>query len=326
MHLVGGAIFRSDTANALSDNMETLIGAARGDAGPSPIKDGDTAGFAVDVIEASMEVPVIVDFWAPWCGPCKQLGPTLEKVVTAARGAVRLVKIDIDKNQELAAQLHIQSIPTVFAFYKGRPADAFQGALPESQVKAWVDKLVKTAGSEVTSPVEEALVAAKAALEQGDIGSASALFGQVIAREPQNTQAVAGLARCHIQSGQVDKARALLAAVAAEIADNTEIQSARSALELAEEGAAAAGQLGGLQRAVAADGADLRARYDLAVALFGAGQAEQAVDELLEVIRRDRNWNEQAARQQLLKVFDSLGPTNSLTIDSRRRLSSLLFS
>ena len=306
--------------------METLLNAPGAAPGGAPIKDSDTANFKADVIDASMEVPVIVDFWATWCGPCKQLGPTLEKVVNAARGAVRLVKVDVDANPELSAQLRIQSIPTVFAFHQGRPVDAFQGALPESQVKSWIDQLVRRFGSAVASPVEEALEAADEAMQAGDVGSAAALFGQVLAREADNVKALTGLARCHLQNGRPQEARALLDGLSEDLAKNSEIQSVRSAVELAETGTAAAGQLGELQAKVEANSNDLQARYDLAVALFGAGQAEQSIDALLDIIRRDKNWNDQAARKELLKVFDSLGLTNPLTVDARRRLSSILFS
>ncbi len=306
--------------------METLLNAPGAAPAGAYIKDSDTANFKADVIDASMETPIIVDFWATWCGPCKQLGPALEKVVNGTKGAVRLVKIDVDANPELSAQLRIQSIPTVFAFHQGRPVDAFQGALPESQIKSWIDQLVRRFGGSTTSPVDEALEAAEAAMQSGDLGSAAAVYGQVLAREADNVKAITGLARCHLQNGEPAKARELLDSLSEELAKNSDIQSVRSALELAEAGTAAAGQLGELQTKVDADPADLQARYDYAVALFGAGQSEQAVDELLEVIRRDKNWNDQAARIELLKVFDSLGLTNPLTVDARRRLSSILFS
>ena len=299
------------------------------DAAPkgAPIKDSDTANFKADVIDASMEVPVIVDFWATWCGPCKQLGPTLESIVSAARGAVRLVKIDVDANPELSAQLRVQSIPAVFAFHQGRPVDAFQGALPESQVKAWVDQLVQRfSDNEAPSAIDEALAAAQNAMEGSDIGSASTLYEQVLAHEPVNVKAIVGLARCHLQAGQPEKARALLDGLSEDVAKDGDIQSVRSAVELAEVGTAAAGQLDELQSKVAADPSDLQARYDLAVALFGAGQAKQSIEELLTLIGRNKDWNEQTARKELLKVFDSLGVTNPLAVDARRRLSSILFS
>lgn len=237
-----------------------------------------------------------------------------------------MVKVDVDANPELSAQLRIQSIPAVFAFHQGRPVDAFQGALPESQVKAWVDQLVRRFSDQISSPIDEALAAAQKAMEGGDIGSADALYSQVLSREPANEKAIAGLARCYLQAGQPDKARALLDNLPEDVAKNSDIQSVRSAVELAEAGTAAAGQLDELQAKVAANASDLQARYELAVALFSAGQASQAIEELLALIGRNKNWNEQAARKELLKIFDSLGVTNPLAVDARRRLSSILFS
>jgi putative thioredoxin len=310
-------------------SMDQLIGAARpaGNGGGAPlIKEGDTKSFLADVIEASQQVPVIVDFWATWCGPCKQLGPALEKAVTEARGAVRLVKIDVDKNQQLAQQMRIQSIPTVYAFFQGRAVDYFNGALPESQVKSFVAKLAELGGAELgPSPIDEALEQAEAALEAGDAGTASAIFNQVLAHEPANLPALAGLTRALVAAGELKRAREVLGAVPADKASDAAVAKATAALELAEQAQGAAGQLGELQAKVATDPNDHQARHDLALALYAAGEQEKALDELLEIVQRNRAWNEEAARKQLVKFFEALGPTHPLTLSARRRLSSLLF-
>ena len=309
--------------------MEQIIGAdvGGGNGAAPPIKDTSTKDFMADVMDASAEVPVIVDFWAPWCGPCKQLTPALEKAVTAARGAVRMVKVNIDENQDLAAQLHIQSIPTVFAFKNGKPVDGFQGALPESQIKTWVERLIEThGGAPASSPIDEALDAASAALQAGDVGGASALFGQVLAREPENAKAIAGLAKCYLENGDLERARSLIDGVSGEMTDDADVAAARSSLELAETAAGAAGHTGDARARLSANANDHQARFDLALALYGGGQTEGAIDELVEITRRDRGWNDEAARHQLLKIFEALGPTHELTVGGRRKLSSVLFA
>jgi putative thioredoxin len=291
------------------------------------IKNSSQAGFMADVVDGSRDVPVIVDFWAPWCGPCKQLGPLLEKAVREAKGAVRMVKINVDEAQELAAQMRIQSIPAVYAFFQGRPVDGFVGALPESQIKAFVQRLMQLGGGEAgASPVEEALEAAKQALAENDLGTASAIYGQVLAHEPGNLPATAGLARAHLMAGDAARARQLIDAVPKDKAGAAEIASVRSAIELAEQAGKAAGELEPLQQRLAQDPGDHQARFDLAMAQYAAGNREQAVDELLEIVRRNREWNEQAARKQLLKLFEAMGATDELTVSARRRLSSILFS
>ncbi len=286
------------------------------------IKDSDTQNFMADVIDASQEVPVIVDFWAPWCGPCKQLGPTIEKVVKAAQGKVKLVKINVDENQEIAAQLRVQSIPAVYAFKQGQPVDAFVGAQSESQVKAFVERLVGGIGP---SPVDEALEAAQAAFDDGEIAAAANIYGQVLRAEAGNPDAIGGLARCYVQNKDLEHARQTLDMAPAEHAEHAAIAAARSALTLAEQ-AKDAGDPGELRAKVEANPDDPAARYDLAVALMGNGDNEGAMDHLLEVIRKKRDWEEGKAKHQLLKLFEALGPTHELTKSGRRRLSALLFS
>jgi len=311
------------------EQLLTSSAPATAPAGPSLIKDSSTESFMADVIEASQTVPVIVDFWATWCGPCKQLGPALEKAVREARGAVRLVKIDIDRNQDLATQMRIQSVPAVYAFFQGRPVDGFVGALPESQIKAFIQRLLQMPGGAEPagpSPVEQAVEQAQAALADGDHGAASAIFAQVLAHEAQNAPAIAGLARCHIAVGELAEAKQILAGAVAETAKHQAIVAAQAALELAEQAGQASGQAAELRQRLERDPADHQARYDLALALYAQGERETAIDELLDLVRRARQWNEGAARKQLVKLFEALGPTDPLTLSARRRLSSLLFS
>ena len=315
--------------------METIIGQGDGPRGEQGgvntpagdlIKDTDMAGFTEDVIRASMEVPVLVDFWAPWCGPCKQLGPLLEKVVTAAAGKVKLVKVNIDENQPIAQQLRIQSIPAVFAFQNGQPVDGFVGVLPESQIRTFIERLA--GGAIGPTPVEAALAAGKEALDDGDAQGAAAAFGVVLEADPENAAALAGLTRCHLQLDQIDEARAVLDRLPAQPGEQADIAGARAALALAEEAAEAAdsGEIGELRQRLEANPKDHETRFDLATALNAAGQREAAADALLEIAQLDRNWNDQAARKQLLKLFDAWGPTDPLTVETRRRLSSILFS
>ena len=307
--------------------METLVGSNQnGSAQPEGlIKDSSDTEFVADVIEASKEIPIIVDFWAPWCGPCKQLGPTLEKVVSEAAGAVKLVKIDIDQNPQIAQQLRVQSIPAVYAFYQGRPVDGFQGALPESQLKEFVKKLTDAAGSTQTSPIDEALEQAKALIEAGDKAQAEALLEQIVQHAPDNADAKISLARLALDGGQLERAQNLINELGDEAKKSPEAASLISALALAER-AGKAGDLAALKAKVDNNLADHQARLELAVALFGHGQKEEAVNELLESIRRDRKWNEEAARKQLLEFFEAMGPVDDLTIAGRRKLSSILFS
>ncbi len=313
--------------------METLIGQApgggqqQGGAGPVPadlIKDGSLQTFRQDVLEMSRQVPVIVDFWATWCGPCRQLGPALEKTVLAARGAVRLVKIDVDQNPEIAQQMRVQSIPAVYAFFQGQPVDGFQGALPESQVKAFVDRLVKMGGGGA-SPVEEALEFGRTALAEGRHDEAEGAFAEVLQAEAQHPAALAGLAKVALARGALDEAEEFLAAVAEDKEGDADVVSARSALALAKE-AGAIGDLAPLAEAVAADPANHQARLDLAVGLHAAGRNQEALDHLLEIVKRDRKWNDEAARKQLVKLFEVWGFDDPLAVEGRRRLSSILFA
>jgi len=300
---------------------EPLIGGAAA----APVKDVTTANFMAEVVDGSFDAPVIVDFWAPWCGPCKQLGPILEKTVRATNGAVKMVKLNIDENPEIAQQMRIQSIPAVYAFKDGRPVDGFVGALPESQVKQFVQRLGRGKGSG-PSPVEEALAMAKEALQGGDHASANALYSQVLQREPANIDAIAGLARATIARGELAKAKQLLDRVPKESANHAEITAARSALDLAEQAQKAMASAGKLHARLKENPDDHAARLELATALFGSGEREAAIDELLTLFKRDREWNEQAARKQLVKFFEVMGPTDPLTLSGRRRLSSVMFS
>jgi putative thioredoxin len=296
-------------------------GAAAGDL----IKDATIETFQKDVLEASLTTPVIVDFWATWCGPCKQLTPTLEKVVREARGAVKLVKIDIDRNQSLAQQMRIQSVPTVYAFVGGRPVDAFQGALPESQVKAFVQKLAQMAGTEQEDPLADAFEHAKRALETEDFETAEDIYSQIAEHAPDNVEAHAGHARALVGLGRLDDARKALDRVPADQANHADVAAARAAIEVADQ-SAAVGDLTALEAAVAANPKDHQSRLDLAIGLFAKGRKAEAIDHLVESLRLDRKWNDEAARKQLIQFFDTMNPSDELTLTGRRKMSAVLFS
>jgi putative thioredoxin len=286
------------------------------------VKDATLATFAKDVLEASRNVPVLVDFWAPWCEPCKQLTPVLEKVVRSFGGKVQLVKVNIDQNQALAGQLRIQSIPTVYAFRDGRPLDGFQGAQPESAVRAFVERLL---GEEAAMDAAAAIAAADQALEAGDLQGAAEIYAAVLQGEPQNAAALAGLARCYLKSGDAARAEQTLELVPPDKRDSAPVASARAALELAKV-AGKAGDIGKLKAQVEAQPANHQARLDYAIALAAGGNKSEAAEQLLESFRRDRKWNDEAARKQLLKLFDAWGPKDPATLEGRRKLSSILFS
>jgi putative thioredoxin len=298
-----------------------------GDAAPATaadnlVKDTTTQAFTKDVIEESKRQPVLVDFWAPWCAPCKQLTPVLEKVVRGAKGKAKLVKMDIEAHPAIAGQLGIQSIPAVIAFVNGQPVDGFLGARPEGQVAGFIERLVK---DRIGGDAKDQLTAADTALAEDDVAGAADLYAKVLAEEPANVAALAGLARCYVKTGALEQAKQTLDMVPEAKRNDAAVAAARAALELAEQ-ASSLGEVGELEQKVAANPLDHQSRYDFALALNAKNQREPALEHLLEIVKRDRKWNEDAARKQLVQLFDAWGPTDAATIEGRRRLSSILFA
>lgn len=294
------------------------------------VKDVDEATFMQDVVEASMQAPVIVDFWAPWCGPCKTLGPALEAAVTKAKGAVTMAKVNVDENQRLAQALAqqglpLQSIPTVVAFVEGRPIDMFQGALPASEIEAFINKAIEASGGTADGGLAEALEVAEQMLADGDCADAAQTFAAIIGEDDKSAAAYGGLARAHIALDDLDQAEAVLNGAPAEISEAAEIEAARAQIELARQ-AENAGPVAELAAKVEASPDDHEARFELAQALHAAGDAEAAVDALLELFRRDRDWNDGAAKAQLFTVFDAMQPNDPVVLNGRRRLSSMIFA
>jgi putative thioredoxin len=286
------------------------------------IKETTTQTFAKDVIEESRRQPVLVDFWAPWCGPCRQLTPILEKIVRAAKGKVKLVKMNIDEHPAVAGQMGIQSIPAVFAFVNGQPVDGFLGALPENQVTAFIERLTK---DRIGGDEKDRLKLADAALVEGDPASAAEIYAQILAEDGANVNALAGLARCYVETGALEQAKQTLAMVPDGKRNEPSVAAARAAIELAEQ-AASVGSIGDLERKVLSNPADRQARFDLAIALNAKGRRQEALDHLVEIVRSDRKWNDDGARKQLVQLFEAWGPTDPLTVEGRKRLSSILFA
>jgi putative thioredoxin len=286
------------------------------------VRDTTTQTFVKDVIEESKRQPVLVDFWAPWCGPCKQLTPILEKAVKAAKGKVKLVKMNIDDHPAIPGQMGIQSIPAVIAFANGQPADGFMGALPESQVVAFLERLTK---DRIGGEAQDLLKAADAALAEGDAAGAAAMYSELLAEDGGNVPALAGLARCYVETGALDQAKQTLATVPEAKQNDAAVAAARAALEIAEQ-AKSLGPVSELEQKVAANPLDHQARFDLALALSGQGKRVEALDHLIAIVRRDRKWNDDGARKQLVQFFDAWGPTDEATVEGRKRLSSILFA
>ncbi|MGJ4952736.1 thioredoxin [Bradyrhizobium sp. HKCCYLS20291] len=292
---------------------------------PDLIKDTTTQTFVKDVIEESKRQPVLIDFWAPWCGPCKQLTPILEKAVKAAKGKVKLVKMNIDDHPAIPGQMGIQSIPAVIAFVGGRPADGFMGAVPESQINAFIEKITKGVPGMGEPDIGEILKEAEAVLAEGDPAGAAQIYAEVLSVEPDNIPALAGLAKCYLETGAVEQAKETLAQVPEAKRSDSAVSAVQAAIDLAEQ-AQSLGPVGELEQKVAANPLDHQARFDLAIALNAAGKRTEATNHLLEIVKRDRKWNEDGARKQLVQFFEAWGGADEATVDGRKRLSTILFS
>ena len=293
--------------------------------GGSLIKEVSEATFMQDVVEASKEKPVIVDFWAPWCGPCKTLGPQLEEAVNSANGAVTMAKVNVDENQMIAGQMQVQSIPTVFAFVDGQPVDGFQGAVSASEIKAFVDRVVAANGGEAESGLDSAVASAEQMLEEGDLEAAIETFSAILQEDSNNLKSFIGLIKAHLALGELDQAEAILNGMPSEISANPEVESLHAQIELAKQ-ALDAGPINELTQLVDQNSDDHESRFRLAQALHGAGQVEDAVNHLLELFKRDREWNDGAAKSQLFVIFEALEPNDAIVLNGRRKLSSLIFA
>lgn len=299
--------------------------AAKGPEAGDLVKDITEAEFMAEVVDGSKEIPVIVDFWAPWCGPCKTLGPQLEEAVKAAKGAVKMVKVNVDEAQAIAGQMRIQSIPTVYAFYQGQPLDGFQGALPQSEIKAFVERVVQAAGGDASGGLDDAVAAAEEMLEQGAAVDAAQTFAAILEEDPANAKAYGGLVRAHVVLGELEQAEAILNGAPVEISKAPELEAAHAQLELAKQ-SAGVGPVAELTATVEAEPDNHQARFDLAQALYAKGDAEGAVAQLLDLFRRDREWNDGAARAQLFTIFEALKPNDPVALNGRRKLSSMIFA
>ena len=293
--------------------------------GESLIKEVSEATFMQDVVEASKTKPVIVDFWAPWCGPCKTLGPQLEEAVMAANGAVTMAKVNVDENQMIAGQMQVQSIPTVFAFVNGQPVDGFQGAVSGSEIKAFVERVVAANGGETEGGLDSAVQSAEQMFEEGDFEAAIETFSAILQEDTNNVKSYAGLMKSHIELGDLDQAESILNGIPLEISQKPEVESVHAQLELAKQ-ALDAGPISDLDKLVEQNPDDHEARFKLAQALHGSGQIEDAVDQLLELFKRDKEWNDEAAKSQLFVIFEALEPNNPIVLNGRRKLSSLIFA
>jgi len=306
-------IFNTETPDAGAGNGSIPVG--------DIIKDSDTNNFSTDVIDQSTKIPVVVDFWAPWCGPCKQLSPTLDKLAREYGGKIQLVKINVDENQELATQMRVQSIPMVVAFKDGQPVDGFAGALPESQLRQFFEKLTGSEGS----PIEQALEKASMMVANGDTQNAAEIYSQILAQDPTNAASHAGVAKCLIEAEGIEKAQAYLKGLDADMLKKEEVKSVLAAIDL-EHASTDTEETDSLRQKLATSPDDPQLRYDLAIALYGDGCSEEAINILVELVKTHKTWNEEAARAQLLKIFEALGHSNPITIEGRRKLSVVIFS